>query len=136
MYEPGQSIVLKDRQVLRGSVSAPSHCVSKRPTWLGDDAQLCDALPPTIQAHRRIIAQAFGVVHVLVSGGATVNGLTQQTDKPMAAVLARARIGERIACNHRQAAKLEHDVAVKSSLRAPSFDSPAGSAMTRVSMRE
>ena len=54
-------------------------------------------------AHRRIMAQAFGVVHVLVSGEATENGLTQQTDKRMAAVLTGARIGERIACNHRQA---------------------------------
>jgi Transposase DDE domain group 1 len=34
------------------------------------------------------------VVHVLVSGEATENGLTQQTDKRMAAVLARARIAE------------------------------------------
>jgi hypothetical protein len=48
-------------------------------------------------AHRRIMAHAFGVVHVLVSGEATENGLTQQTDKRMAAVLARARIGERYA---------------------------------------
>jgi hypothetical protein len=43
------------------------------------------------------MAQAFGVVYVLVSGETTENGLTQQTDKRMAAVLARARIGERIA---------------------------------------
>jgi hypothetical protein len=105
MYEPAQSIVLEDRQVLRGFVSAPTHCVSKRPTWLGDDAQHCDALRPTIQADPGIIAHAFGVVYVIVSGGATENGLTQQTDKPMASVLACARIGERIACNHRQSRK-------------------------------
>src|SRR3984893_11299055 len=30
-------------------LSAASHCVSKRPIWLGDAAQLRDALPPTIQ---------------------------------------------------------------------------------------
>src|SRR4030081_2795967 len=30
-------------------LSGGSHCVSKRPIWLGDAAQLCDALPPTIQ---------------------------------------------------------------------------------------
>src|ERR1700730_1213005 len=30
-------------------LSAASHCVSKQPIWLGDAAQLCDALPPTIQ---------------------------------------------------------------------------------------
>jgi len=44
-HEPGQSIVLKDRQFL----SAASHCVSNRPIWLGEAAQPCDALPPTIQ---------------------------------------------------------------------------------------
>jgi hypothetical protein len=54
-------------------------------------------------AHRRIMTQALGIVHILVSGEATENGLTQQTDKRMAAVLARTHIGERIACNHRQA---------------------------------
>jgi hypothetical protein len=42
------------------------------------------------------------LVHILVSGEATENNLTQQTDKRMAAVLARARIGKQIACNHRQ----------------------------------
>ena len=38
------------------------------------------------------MAQASGIIHILVSGEATENGLTQQTDKRMAAVLARARI--------------------------------------------
>ena len=85
------------------------------------------------------MAQASGVVHVLVSGEATENGLTQQTDKRMAAVLASARIGERIACNHRKAehviefaigqqsvirghhraAKLVHDPAVKIEPESP-----------------
>src|SRR3984893_16809755 len=79
------------------------------------------------------MAQASGIIHVLVSGEATENRLTQQTDKRMAAVLARASIGEGIACNHRQAehviefaigqqsgirghhraAKLEHQAAVE-----------------------
>jgi hypothetical protein len=79
------------------------------------------------------MAQASGIIHILVSGEATENGLTQQTDKRMAAVLTGARIGERIACNHRQAehviefaigqqsgirghhgaAKLEHQAAVE-----------------------
>ena len=103
------------------------------------------------------MTQVFGVVHVLVSGEATENGLTQQTDNSMAAVLARARIGERIACHHRQAehviefairqqsgirghhraAKLE-DAAIKIEPESPTvpFDSPAGCAMTGASMRE
>ena len=79
------------------------------------------------------MAQASGIIHSLVSGEATENGLTQQTGKRMAAVLTGARIGERIACNHRQAghviefaigqqsgirghhraAKLEHQAAVE-----------------------
>jgi hypothetical protein len=87
------------------------------------------------------MAQASGIIHVLVSGEATENGLTQQTDKRMAAVLARARIGERIACNHRQAehviefaigqqsgirghhraAKLGHDPAVKIEPESPTI---------------
>jgi hypothetical protein len=50
-----------------------SHCASKRPIWLGDAAQLCDALPADDPAHRRIMAQASGIIHVLVSGEATEN---------------------------------------------------------------
>ena len=80
------------------------------------------------------MAQASGIIHILVSGEATENGLTQQTDKRMAAVLARARIGERIACNHRQAEHViefaigqqsgirgEHDAAVKIEPESPTI---------------
>jgi hypothetical protein len=94
------------------------------------------APPPELLARlreRRIMAQAFGVVHVLVSSEATENRLTQQTDKRMAAILAGAGVGQDIARQRRQsehviefaigqqsgigghhrAAKLEHDAAVK-----------------------
>jgi len=30
-------------------LAVASHCVSKRPIWLGEAAQPCAALPPTIQ---------------------------------------------------------------------------------------
>ena len=85
------------------------------------------------------MAQTFGVVHILVSGKATENGLPQQPDKRMAAILAGARVGERIACHHRQAehviefaigqqsgirghhraAKLEHQAAVEIEPESP-----------------
>ena len=84
-------------------------------------------------AHRRIVAQALGVVHVLVSGETTKHRLPQQTDQRMAAVLAGARIGERLARHRGQpecvvefavrqqsgigrdhgAAKLQHQTAVE-----------------------
>jgi hypothetical protein len=31
-------------------------------------------------AHRRIVAQAFGIVHIIVTGEATEHRLTQQTN--------------------------------------------------------
>ena len=45
-------------------------------------------------AHCRIMAQTFGVVHVLISSETTKHRLPQQTDQRVAAVLACARIGE------------------------------------------
>jgi hypothetical protein len=53
-------------------------------------------LPPTIQ---RIAGswQAFCVVHVLVSGEATENGLTQHSNESMPAILAGARVSEHLA---------------------------------------
>ena len=84
-------------------------------------------------AHRRIVAQTLGVVHILVSGKTTKHRLPQQTDQCMAAVLAGARVGEQLARHRGQpecvvefaigqqsriggdhgAAKLEHQAAVK-----------------------
>ena len=47
-------------------------------------------------AHCRIMAQTFGVVHVLISSETTKHRLPQQPDQRMAAVLACARIGEHL----------------------------------------
>jgi hypothetical protein len=44
--------------------------------------------------HRRIIAQAFGVVHVLVSRETSEYGLPQHPDQSMPAILAGSRIRE------------------------------------------
>src|SRR5215831_2933863 len=100
-------------------------------------------------AHRRIMAQTFGVVHILVSGKATKYRLPQQTHQSMAAILARAGIGKNLARHRRQAECIvafavcnnpASDVTTeprnwsisgrsKSNLRAPSSDSPAGFAI-------
>src|ERR1700730_5886495 len=47
------------------------------------------------------MAQASGIIHVLVSGEAAEHRLPKHSNESMAAVLAPARIGERIACNQR-----------------------------------
>jgi hypothetical protein len=49
------------------------------------------------------MAQALGVVHILVSGKATKYRLTQQTDQCVAAVLACARTGRCLDRHRRQA---------------------------------
>ena len=84
-------------------------------------------------AHRRIMPQALGVVHVLISGKPTKHRLPQHPDQSMAAVLAGARVGEHLARHRGQpecvvefavcqqsrigrdhgAAKLEHQAAVE-----------------------
>jgi hypothetical protein len=63
-----------------------------------------DATDPTLDrlaadnpAHRRIMAQALGVVHVIISGETPEHGLPKQPDQSMAAVPVGARIGEQIA---------------------------------------
>src|SRR5512132_3582751 len=71
---------------------AASHCVSKRPIWLGEAARPCAALPPTIPSHGWIVTQALGVVHVLISSEATKYRLTQQTDQCMLPVRASASV--------------------------------------------
>src|SRR5262249_24568694 len=53
-------------------------------------------------AHRWIVPQALGVIDILVSGKATEYRLPQQTDQRVAAVLARACIGEHLARHHAQ----------------------------------
>ena len=54
-------------------------------------------------AHRRIMAQAFGVVHILVSGKPPEHRLPQQPDQRMAAVLAGACVGEHVARHRAEA---------------------------------
>jgi hypothetical protein len=49
------------------------------------------------------MAQAFGIVHVFVSGKPPEHGLPQQPDQSMAAVLAGACVGERLARNRAEA---------------------------------
>ena len=57
-------------------------------------------------AHRWIVAQALGVVHVLISSETTKHRLPQQTDQRMATVLAGARIGEYLDCHLGQAERV------------------------------
>ena len=84
-------------------------------------------------AHRRIIPQALGVVHVLVSSKATKYRLPEQTGQCVPTILASACVGQNITRHRRQpehvvefavgkqpsigghhgAAKLEHQAAVK-----------------------
>jgi hypothetical protein len=53
--------------------------------------------PADNPAHRRIVAQALGVVHVLISSKAAEYRLPQQADQRMAAVPAGSRISECLA---------------------------------------
>jgi hypothetical protein len=50
-------------------------------------------------AHRRVMAQAFGVVHIFVPRETTENGLPQHSDKSIPAVLAGSRIRKRFSCH-------------------------------------
>src|SRR3954468_11730469 len=51
-------------------------------------------------AHRRIMAQAFGVIYILVSGEPPEHRLPQQPNKRMATVPAGAGVSERAARHH------------------------------------
>jgi Enoyl-(Acyl carrier protein) reductase len=53
-------------------------------------------------AHRRIMAQALGVVHVLVSGKATKYRLPEQPSQCVSTILASACVGQNITRHHRQ----------------------------------
>src|SRR5262249_9090515 len=54
-------------------------------------------------AHRRIMAQTFGVVHILVPGEATKYRLSEQPGQCVPTILASARIGQHITRHHGQA---------------------------------
>ena len=62
-------------------------------------------------AYGRIMPQALGVVHVLISSETAKHRLSQQTYQRMAAVLACARIGKRLA-RHRGQAECVVELAV------------------------
>jgi hypothetical protein len=51
-------------------------------------------MPPRPKPHRGIMAQAFCVVHIFISGKPPKHGLPQQPDQRMVAVLATACVGE------------------------------------------
>jgi hypothetical protein len=57
-------------------------------------------------AHRRIMAQAFGVVHVLVSSEAAEERLPQHPDESMPTVLARASVSEHLIRHHTEAERV------------------------------
>src|SRR5215475_9128330 len=99
--------------------------------------------------HRRIVAQALDVVHILVSGKATKYRLPEQPGQCVPTILATACVGQNITRHlgqteyvvefaisqqpsiggHQGAAKLEHQAAVESSRTASDPDSPLGCAM-------
>jgi hypothetical protein len=52
------------------------------------------------------MAEAFGVVHVLVSGEAAKHGLPKHSDQRMPPVLARPRVSELLARHRAQAERI------------------------------
>ena len=56
--------------------------------------------------HRRIMAQPFGVVDVLVSRRPPEHGLPQHADQRMTDVLAGASVGENFACHRAEAERV------------------------------
>jgi hypothetical protein len=63
----------------------------------GRGAAALDGLAADDPAHRRIAPETVGVVHVLVAGEAAVDGLAQQIDEAVPAILAGATVGDDIA---------------------------------------
>jgi hypothetical protein len=53
-------------------------------------------------AHRGIVTQPFGVVHVLITSQAAEHRLPEQPCQCVPTVLAGARVGERLACHRGQ----------------------------------
>ena len=87
------------RQVARAArfSSFANSSVSKRPIWLVDAPPRSTALPPTIHQHRGIAPETLGVVHILVSGEASIRQTGEAADDAMPAVLARPAVGQDIA---------------------------------------
>jgi len=84
-------------------LGAASHCVSKRPHLTRRSRAPLRRFAADNPVHRRIVAQALGVVHVLISGNAAEHRLPQQTDQCVAAVPAGSRISECLARHRGQA---------------------------------
>ena len=63
----------------------------------GRCAAALDGLSADDPPHRRIAPQPVGVVHVLISGETSIDGLTQQSDNVVPAVLARPAVSQDIA---------------------------------------
>jgi hypothetical protein len=57
-------------------------------------------------AHRRIMTQPFGVVHILVARKTAEHRLPQQADQRMPTVLAAPRIGKHLACQRGQSERV------------------------------
>src|SRR5262249_32496434 len=63
-------------------------------------------------AHRRIVAEALGVVHVLVSGKATKYRLPEQSGQCVPTILSTACVGQNIT-RHLGQTESEHQAAVE-----------------------
>ena len=65
-----------------------SNSVSNRPNLAGRCAAALDSPAADDPPHRRIAPQPVGVVHVLVPGETTIDGLAKETDDAVPTVLA------------------------------------------------
>ena len=97
--DPLSRKISKSRKVLFGG--EPSRIEAAHLAWRCSAAM--SGLAADDPAHRRIVAQTFGVVHVLVSGEPPEHGLPQQPDQRMATVPAGAGVSGRAACHHAEA---------------------------------
>jgi hypothetical protein len=67
-------------------------------------------------ARRRIMTQTLGVVHIFVSSKTAEDGLPQHANKSMAAILARARVGDRLTHHRGQAERVVVAIGEQSSI--------------------
>ena len=110
--------------------------------------------PADDPAHRRIMAQPLGVIHVLITGQPSEHGLPQHAHQRMAAIPASARLGENFG-RHRgktervaefsireqsgvrgqhSSTKLKHQAAVEIDPERPIVRFPAGCVIREPSM--
>ena len=86
--------------------SAASQRVSKRPIWLGDAAPGNCGPAADDPAHRRIMPKPLSVVHVLIAGEASKDGLPEQSGQGVPAILAGAGVGQNLARHVRQSERV------------------------------